>query len=199
MFRLLICLFIFSAIQSQYVLDQGIYLGGGFSGTGNYLFQTINFEQDNPEEKTFKGTGLQYNVALIYAYNRRNFFEIAYGQVESEIRHESVLYDSRIVDKRLTSKRTFSELSTLYSYVFPSQNLIFGGGTTIYFPESSAEDLDLAVNGVLHIGLKYRFAAFQTIPYVSYAFPITNMKRSGNDIIKLGTLQFGLKLWIKIL
>jgi hypothetical protein len=183
----------------QYVLDRGFYVGVNFSGTGNYLFESLGYELENPDETTYKGTGFQYDFSVVYALNRRNFFEVAYGNIQSEIRHQSLLYDEAVVDNNVTTKRDFSELSALYSYVFPNKNLIFGGGTKIYIPKSSYKDFDLTVNGELHIGLKYSYKKLFTTPYISYAFPLSNLRSTDADAISIGTLQLGIKFWFKVI
>lgn len=199
MLRFVLLLLLFFMSSGQYTLDRGIYLSSSLSGTMNTLFESLNFESDNPSDNSFKGAGFQYDIGLVYALNRRSFFEVSFGSVSTEFRHNSVLFDSKVVDKNITSTYDFNEFTTLYSYVFDNSRVLFGGGTKIYFARDSKADFDPSVNGEMHVGFNYRFKSMLFTPVASYSFPISNLKTTKNDYLRIGIFQLGLKIWFKLL
>ncbi|MCB0279309.1 MAG: hypothetical protein KDD94_07395 [Calditrichaeota bacterium] len=202
MIRLITLIIFANLIFSQYVLGKGLYL----SVNGAYNFTNISeTEIETDLTQRFSGSGLAYDLGLVFKFDRRNFLSIEFGQRKLDITHRSSLLadSSRIAISSIEQKMQYNTFQIQYLKKFEQNPLFIGGGGGARFPANfSSSDY---IQGILEqsyglgtIGLEFAADRFSLVSYISYAFPLSKLKKNSAFEDQMGELFLGLKLWIKL-
>ena len=199
---IILCFVLFDLSLSQYVLGRGFYIGGNVA----YSFTNV-FETDINTDNTirYSGNGSAFGLELLYKLNRRNMILAEFGQRKIKIQHESTLLadSASVATSSIKQKMQFNTFQIQFLKKFEQNPLFIGGGAGGRFP-SNQKGSDYIQNlldqsyGIGTIGLEFADNQFSVVTYLSYAFPVSKLKKNDQTSSQLGELFVGLKLWVKL-